>query len=86
MRPGSRGVEVNLTSIKVSLVAGKIGADGMIGRPEMILEPASLLDAMYLQLGKFVSGDGSLQACKQCGGWFETRRVGIEAQHRRFLF
>jgi hypothetical protein len=70
-KTGSRGHELRLTSIRVSLVPGTFDADGVIGRPQMMLEPETLLDAMYLQLGKFVAGDGTLSACKQCGGWFE---------------
>jgi hypothetical protein len=68
---GTYGVEIKLTEIKVSLVPGKLDDDGLIGRPQMLLEPKDLREAMYLQLGKFVAGDGTLLGCKQCGGWFE---------------
>ena len=42
-----------------------------VSRPALVLQPQNLLDAMYLQLAKFVAGDGVLRTCKQCGEWFE---------------
>jgi hypothetical protein len=71
MKPGSRAVEVSLPSIKVTLLPGEIDVDGMIGRPKLLLGPQNLLEAMYLQLGKFVSSEGVLRQCKQCGELFE---------------
>jgi hypothetical protein len=53
-----------LTAILESRVPGQ--------RPALVIRPESLLAAMQLQLAKFVAGDGSLHACKQCGQWFEA--------------
>jgi hypothetical protein len=71
MKPGSRGVEISLPAIKVTLLPGEADIDGMIGRPKLLLGPSNLLDAMYLQLGKFVSSGGVLRKCKQCEQLFE---------------
>lgn len=71
LRNNRRNVIAPLPSISVTLVPGDVDADGKTGRPKLLLGPKTLLDAMYLQLGKFVAGDGTLRACKQCGGWFE---------------
>jgi len=68
---GSRPVIAPLPSISVTLVPGDIDVAGNVGRPKLLLGPKDLLDAMYLQLGQFVAGDGILRTCKQCGGWFE---------------
>ena len=68
---GSR-VRLKMTSIEVSLLSGN--ADERFdapARPILLLQPANLLDAMHLQLAKFVASDGSLQVCKQCNEWFE---------------
>jgi hypothetical protein len=62
----TRKAPVRLTSIGAILVPGSAGK-----RPKLSLEPATLLDAMYLQLGLFLTTEGSLQSCKQCGKWFE---------------
>jgi hypothetical protein len=62
----SRKAPIELTSIAAILVPGSPGK-----RPKLSLEPKTLLDAMYLQLGLVLSTDGSLQSCKQCGKWFE---------------
>jgi hypothetical protein len=62
----SRKAPVELTSVAAIIVPGSSGK-----RPKLSLEPKTLLDAMYLQLGLFLSTDGSLQSCKQCGKWFE---------------
>jgi len=62
----SRKAPVELTSVAAIIVPGSSGK-----RPKLSLEPKKLLDAMYLQLGLFLSTDGSLQSCKQCGKWFE---------------
>jgi hypothetical protein len=62
----SRKAPVRLTSIDAILVPGSSGQ-----RPKLSLEPATLLDAMYLQLGLSLTADRSLQSCKQCGKWFE---------------
>ena len=62
----SRKAPIRLTSIDAVLVPGSSGQ-----RPKLSLEPATLLDAMYLQLGLSLTTEGSLQSCKQCGKWFE---------------
>lgn len=62
----SRKAPVTLTSINVILEPGSSGR-----RPKLSLEPKTLLDAMYLQLGKVLTTEGSLQSCKNCGNWFE---------------
>jgi hypothetical protein len=62
----SRKASVELTSIKAILVPGFSGEG-----PKLSLEPATLLHAMYLQLGMFLTADGSLRGCKQCREWFE---------------
>jgi hypothetical protein len=68
----SRPVVAPLPSISVTLVPGPVQADGSFGRPKMLLGPKNLVEAMYLQLGKFVAGDGILRTCKQCSSWFEA--------------
>jgi hypothetical protein len=75
MKPGSRGTEVALPPIKVTLVPGEVDVDGMIGRPKLVLGPSNLLDAMYLQLGKFVSSEGVLRRCRHCKELFECGAV-----------
>jgi hypothetical protein len=63
---------LRMTSIDVALLSGLSDAQGNnFSRPTLVLQPQNLLDGMYLQLAKFVAGDGSLQVCKQCGEWFE---------------
>jgi hypothetical protein len=70
----SRRMRMSMTSIDVSLISSPMDDWGRAisqGRPALLLVPKNLLDAMRLQLAKFVAGDGSLQVCKQCGEWFE---------------
>jgi hypothetical protein len=68
----SRRVRLKMTSIEVALLSGPSDPRGNnLNRPTLMLQPQNLLDAMHLQLAKFVAGDGSLQVCKQCGEWFE---------------
>jgi predicted nucleic acid-binding Zn ribbon protein len=57
---------ITLTSINAVLVPGSRGK-----RPKLSLEPATLREAMYLQLGLRLTTVGSLQSCKLCGKWFE---------------
>jgi hypothetical protein len=57
----------SLSNISASLVF-----DPMTSRPKIRLKPASLLDAMWLQLGQKVSGDAVIRECKHCGEWFEV--------------
>ena len=54
-----------MTSIDVALLSREPGS-----RPALVLQPRNLLDAMHLQLAKFVATDGSIRACRQCGEWF----------------
>jgi hypothetical protein len=68
---GSR-VRLKLTSIDVSLLSA--APDEQFEnprRPTLVLQPADLLDAMHLQLAKFVASEGSLVLCKQCNEPFE---------------
>jgi hypothetical protein len=76
--------QVSLPSITVRLVPGELDVDGNIGRPKLLLGPKDLLEAMYLQLGKFVAGDGSLRSCRQCGEWFECG--GTESRRSIAIF
>jgi hypothetical protein len=62
----SRKAPVGLTSTDVILVPGYSGE-----RPKLSFQPATLLNAMYLQLGLFLTTEGSLQSCQQCGEWFQ---------------
>jgi hypothetical protein len=81
----SRRVRFKMTSIDVALLSGPSDAQSNnFGRPTLVLQPQNLLDGMYLQLAKFVAGDGSLQVCKQCGEWFE--RGATEARRSIAIF
>jgi hypothetical protein len=62
----TRKAPISLTSVRAILVPGSPGE-----RPKLSFRPETLLDAMHLQLGLFLSTEGSLQSCKQCGKWFE---------------
>jgi hypothetical protein len=62
----SRKALISLTSVSVILVPGYRGE-----RPKLSFRPETLLDAMHLQLGLFLTTEGSLQSCKECGQWFE---------------
>jgi hypothetical protein len=66
MLGSSHKAPINLTSINAVLVPGSRGE-----RPKLSLEPATLREAMYLQLGLRLTTVGSLQSCKLCGKWFE---------------
>src|SRR6266851_51646 len=67
----SRRVRLKMTNIEVALLSGPSDPLGGVSRPALVLQPQNLLDAMYLQLAKFVAGDGVLRRCKQCDNWFE---------------
>ena len=68
----SSRVRLKMTTIDVALLSGPSDPMGNnFSRPMLMLQPKNLLDAMHLQLAKFVASDGSLQVCKQCGEWFE---------------
>jgi hypothetical protein len=75
----SRKAPVALTTIDVILEPGSPGK-----RPKLSLKPATLRDAMYLQLGKSLATEGSLQSCRQCGKWFE--RGTTEARRSIAIF
>jgi hypothetical protein len=81
---GTRRIVAPLPSISVTLVPGDIDIDGNVGRPKLLLVPSSLLEALYLQLGKFVSGDGTLRTCNQCHEFFECGAT--ESRHSLALF
>jgi hypothetical protein len=66
VRRAKPGAMAKITTLDVLLRSGDQGS-----RPALVLKPRHLQDAMYLQLGKFVAGDGSVGVCKQCNGWFE---------------
>jgi hypothetical protein len=75
----SRKAPFTLTSIDVILEPGSSGE-----RPKLFLKPATLRDAMYLQLGESLTTEGSLQSCRQCGKWFE--RGTTEARRSIAIF
>jgi hypothetical protein len=39
-------------------------------RPALKLMPATLLDALWLQLAEALAGDCQIRRCHQCGSWF----------------
>jgi hypothetical protein len=80
----SRRVRLKMTNIDVALLSGPSEPLGGVSRPALVLQPQNLLDAMYLQLAKFVAGDGVLRPCKQCGKWFECGAT--EARRSLALF
>jgi hypothetical protein len=49
------------------------------GRPQMILRPSSLVNALWFELAASLTGDTQLRPCRHCGGWFE---VGPGTQRR----
>jgi hypothetical protein len=67
----SRKVPVELTSIGAMLVPGSSGKG-----PKLSLEPKTLRDAMYLQVGLSLTTGGSLQLCQLCNKWFERGTTG----------
>ena len=50
----------------------KFGAARFGERPRLRLEPASLLDAMWIQFGQMADGDAQLKRCDWCPTWFAT--------------
>ncbi|MGY4624586.1 hypothetical protein [Bradyrhizobium sp. USDA 4486] len=64
-----------ITDVGVMLLPGK-------PEPKVVLRPRVLLDAMRLQLAQSIAGGRGLQACENCGNWFEVggrrgaKRVG----------
>jgi hypothetical protein len=75
----SRKAPVALTSINLILVPGYSGE-----RPKLFLQPATLLEAMYLLLGEFLTTRGSLQSCQACNNWFECGRTGARRSIAKF--
>lgn len=49
-------------------------------KPKMRLSPSSLLNALWLQFGRSISGDACLRRCQHCDAWFE---VGTGTGRRR---
>jgi hypothetical protein len=41
-------------------------------RPYFVFKPPCLLNALWLELGQFVTGDAQVRECFLCGEWFET--------------
>lgn len=48
----------------------KFGATRFGERPRLRLEPASLLDAMWIQFGQMADGEAQLKLCDWCPTWF----------------
>jgi hypothetical protein len=63
----SRGTYAVVGELNVLLVPRA----GPNASPTLVLEPNTLLQAMNLQMAKFVAGGGSWFSCEQCGGQFE---------------
>ena len=55
----------NLGKVTIKFGAARFGE-----RPRLRLEPASLLDGMWIQLGQMADGDVKLQRCDWCPTWF----------------
>jgi hypothetical protein len=46
--------------------------------------PATLLGAMWLQLGQHLAGGAAFMTCDHCGGWFAAGRPGGRRRVARF--
>jgi hypothetical protein len=67
------GIRARMTKVDVELVSGEPGAK----RPMfMRLRPATLFDAMIVQLAQSQAGGASLHTCAQCRHWFEVGASG----------
>jgi hypothetical protein len=67
----SRRVRMSMTSLDVALLSGEPNT-----RPALVLQPRTLLDAMYLQLAQSHASGAALQTCAQCEKWFEVGADG----------
>jgi hypothetical protein len=68
------GTEIPVTNLHAVLVT-----DRATGGFELKITPATLRDALWLQLAQSISKNCEIRKCKHCGEWF---RAGSEA-HRR---
>ena len=50
----------------------KIARNPMTGRPQFRFIPATFLNALWLELGQFLTSEAQLRNCRQCGVWFPT--------------
>jgi hypothetical protein len=69
------GIRFQATKIDVAVLSVEAGS-----RPTMILEPPTLLSAIYLQLATAVAIGKSIRVCAECSRWFHT---GIGEKVRR---
>jgi hypothetical protein len=69
------GIRFQATKIDVAVLSVEAGS-----RPTMILEPPTLLSAIYLQLATAVASGKSIRVCAECSRWFHT---GIGEKVRR---
>jgi hypothetical protein len=67
----SRRVRMRMTSLDVALVSGEPNT-----KPALVLQPRTLVDAMYLQLAQSHASGAALHTCEQCKKWFEVGGVG----------
>jgi hypothetical protein len=65
---------VEMQANPVSNIEAALALDPQTSRPRLQLRPASLRDALWLQLGQAAAGDATLKECAQCGAWFEVGR------------
>ena len=57
-----------------SLIHAQVIWDPATKAPKWILCPATLLDALWLQLGQALTSGGRISQCQHCGSWFEAGR------------
>lgn len=69
---GKRLVEIQANPL--SNIEAALAVDPLTSRPRLRLRPASLRDALWLQLAQALSGDAPLRQCAHCGLWFEVGR------------
>jgi hypothetical protein len=67
----SRRVRMRMASLDVALVSGEPNT-----KPALVLQPRTLLDAMYLQLAQSHASGAALHTCEQCKKWFEVGGAG----------
>jgi hypothetical protein len=53
-------------------LTASLSPNPVTGAWELRLQPPTLLDAIWLQLGSDLTGNAALRACAQCGEWFEA--------------
>jgi hypothetical protein len=74
------GIRFRATQIDVAVLSVEAGS-----RPTMILEPPTLLSAIYLQLANAVAGGNSIRVCAECSRWFHTG-IGQKVRRRVAIF